>query len=544
MFKFPSDISGYLQKNPVFEDYVKKNRGDERYVRCEFPQLMGWNALRRPEWLSRSLKYPYFDKPYGIQARTQERLMRPHVNRVKFYRDSDETHSILKKADIFLDDKNQTQMPWGEVRVGNWKKNNNLPVLVKIFDKSKPEWESEDALLALETCKSQSIGHVNFVHYYGCLENKLMKYHIFEHLSRGTLLEVLRAESAVKISDDILRKMFCQVLFAVSHLHDKDMVHRNLKLENILVSEYYDIRLQGLSFLEKTTAQNRGDPQTISRTKFSLDYGPKKYRSPERMKGIAFNPLLDQVWCLGVILYSMFHRKFPFTFPEGDKEQIDKVLEHGTLYPRVSYPPGLVPLFDAIFSPEERRPRTWELFDFDWVNGDPDTPSMKKANAIGRYTHEKAKAILNEKARMLKIRKQLFKRYRMFRTDMLRQPNYQVAEMRRAEGMLDTAEGLFGHKPFLQHELPYNFTTLHEYEKLHKNEYWPSLFQFNPIKCKHLGIRRLYCNINPDPKDMVGNLLKLQDKRVKQYPVPPHKNDPPKRPPLNLEYLDIDDYKL
>lgn len=315
-----------------------------------------------------------------------------------------------------------------------------------------------------------------------------------------------------------------------------------MKLENILVGEYFDIRIQDLGFLEKTTAQNHGDAQTISRTKYSQEYGPKKYRSPERMKQIGFNPLLDQVWGLGVILYAMFHKKFPFSFHEGDKEHIDKVLTRGTLYPNPSYPPGLLKLFENLFQPEEFRPRTWELFDYEWIASDPNAPTMKRQNAIGRFTHEKAKAILNEKARMLKIRKQLFKRFRLFRADLNRQPNYQQTEKSKADGMLTAATELIGHKPFSTNQLEYNFETLHDYEKLHKNEYWPSLFQFNPIKCKHLGIRRNYCEIKQDPKDMVGNLLKLQDKKVKEYPLPPSPNDPPKRPPLNLEYIEIDDY--
>ncbi len=271
-YKFPKDIKSYLEKNPAYDEYLKDNRGDHRYVRCEYPQLMGWNTLRRPEWLPRSLKYPYFVKPYGIQARTQERLMKPHVNKVKLYRDSDESHSILKKAEIYMDEKPYKKRPWGEIRIGTWKKNGNARVMVKIFDKSKPEWETEEHLLTLETCKSQTIGHVNFVHYYGSLETKLLKYHVFEHMSRGNLLQVLRSSTdsnhpdAVStpprhenerhseshsydsrssgsnghrnsgnpnqrkcfLSDEVLRKMFCQILFAVSHLHDKDIVHRQV----------------------------------------------------------------------------------------------------------------------------------------------------------------------------------------------------------------------------------------------------------------------------------------------------------------------------
>lgn len=262
-YKIPKDIQHYLETVPAYQEYLKCNRKEHRYVRCEFPQLMGWNTLSRPEWLPRSLRYPYLDKPYGIQARNHERLLRPHINRVKIYRDSVDSHSKLKQADIILDDKALEKKPWGEIRIGTWAKN-NARVLVKIFDKSKPEWEVEDQLLNLEICKSQSIAHINFVHYYGCIETKMQKYYIFEHLSRGNLLNVLRGiakdkqvhsnkelmapddhtatvESVLSgfgigggsrknnLNNSVLRKMFCQILFAISHLHDEDMVHRQMQ---------------------------------------------------------------------------------------------------------------------------------------------------------------------------------------------------------------------------------------------------------------------------------------------------------------------------
>lgn len=132
-------------------------------------------------------------------------------------------------------------------------------------------------------------------------------------------------------------------------------------------------------------AQYRGSDYLITKINFFTEYGPKKYWSPERAKKNPFNPFLDQVWALGVILYAMIHRKFPFSFQEGDKDQIDGQLAKGVKLPRSSYPPGLQAFFKLIFQKEEKRPRAFELYDYEWVASDPLAADFLKANIV---THQ------------------------------------------------------------------------------------------------------------------------------------------------------------
>lgn len=105
-----------------------------------------------------------------------------------------------------------------------------------------------------------------------------------------------------------------------------------MKLENILVGRNWEVRIIDITHTEKTTAQNRGDRNTISKTTYNHDYGPKLYRSPERMLGLGFNPLLDQVWGLGVLLYAIIFKRFPFKLSETDKDSTVQMVENGVRF--------------------------------------------------------------------------------------------------------------------------------------------------------------------------------------------------------------------
>jgi hypothetical protein len=118
MFEWRDDIRNYFDTAPEFEVYRKSNRGEYRVLRCEFPKLMGWSTLQRPPMLPRSLKAPYFSGPYALQSLDKDRIFRPHVNRLKLYKDTDENHMTLRKGNIILNEGLPIYRSyWGELRV-------------------------------------------------------------------------------------------------------------------------------------------------------------------------------------------------------------------------------------------------------------------------------------------------------------------------------------------------------------------------------------------------------------------------------------------
>jgi hypothetical protein len=146
---------------------------------------------------------------------------------------------------------------------------------------------------------------------------------------------------------------------------------------------------------------------------------------------------------------------------------------------------------------------------------------MKSNNAIGRYTHERAEEMRNEAARLLNVRKRMFRHFKLFREDRQRQPANQAIEMSTLPGVLSNAQRFIGSRPYGLHEIQENIKDQHVVERLYREEYWPRLYKFNPLKCNYLGINRVYCK--PRQYPVMTNLMRLADKDIPSYGLPPPK---------------------
>jgi len=122
-----------------------------------------------------------------------------------------------------------------------------------------------------------------------------------EYVSGGELVAYILKNKG--LSEGHTHKLFLQVLSAIETCHKHNIIHRDIKLQNILLDSDQNIKLIdfGLSnFMEEGVFRN-------------TFCGTPAYASPEILLGTQYTGPEVDLWSLGVVLYSMLTAEFPFT---------------------------------------------------------------------------------------------------------------------------------------------------------------------------------------------------------------------------------------
>jgi len=174
-----------------------------------------------------------------------------------------------------------------------------LEAAIKIIDKTQLD-EKKLAKLHREVRIMKLLHHPNTVKLYEVIETKHTLFLVLEYINGGELYDYLVAHGRMKEKD--ARAKFRQILNAVSYCHRKHVIHRDLKAENLLLDENFDIKVADFGF--SNWFEFEGQLDTFC--------GSPPYAAPELFQGRKYvGPEVD-VWSLGVILYVLCTGCLPF----------------------------------------------------------------------------------------------------------------------------------------------------------------------------------------------------------------------------------------
>jgi len=124
---------------------------------------------------------------------------------------------------------------------------------------------------------------------------------VLEHAPGGDLFDYIVRHARLK--GDEARRLFRQLVDAVSHCHENGVVHRDLKPENILMDAEFNIKIADFGLSSEWSA---GEKLTES-------CGSPNYAAPELLsKGCSYEGPEVDVWSLGVVLYTLLCGCLPF----------------------------------------------------------------------------------------------------------------------------------------------------------------------------------------------------------------------------------------
>ena len=114
---------------------------------------------------------------------------------------------------------------------------------------------------------------------------------VMEYVEKGTLFDYVNSKKGLDESE--ARRIFKQILSAVEHCHKNGLVHRDLKLNNILITQHGDIKLADFGFVDSALK----DLQSKK--------GTRGYMAPELNSGKPYKGIPTDIFSLGVILFQM-----------------------------------------------------------------------------------------------------------------------------------------------------------------------------------------------------------------------------------------------
>ncbi|XP_053291392.1 serine/threonine-protein kinase D1 [Pleuronectes platessa] len=185
-------------------------------------------------------------------------------------------------------------------------------VAIKIIDKLRFPTKQESQLRN-EVAILQSLHHPGVVNLDCMFETPERVFVVMEKL-HGDMLEMILSSEKGRLPERVTRFLVTQILVALRHLHIKNIVHCDLKPENVLLASadsFPQVKLCDFGFA-----------RIIGEKSFRRSVvGTPAYLAPEVLRNKGYNRSLD-MWSVGVIVYVSLSGTFPFNEDEDINDQI------------------------------------------------------------------------------------------------------------------------------------------------------------------------------------------------------------------------------
>ncbi|XP_016368132.1 MAP/microtubule affinity-regulating kinase 3-like isoform X3 [Sinocyclocheilus rhinocerous] len=185
-------------------------------------------------------------------------------------------------------------------------------VAIKIIDKTQLNPTSLQKL-SREVTIMKNLNHPNIVKLFEVIETEKTLFLVMEYASGGEVFDYLVAHGRMKERE--ARAKFRQIVSAVQYCHQKHIVHRDLKAENLLLDADMNIKIADFGFSNEFMVGNKLDTFC----------GSPPYAAPELFQGKKYDGPEVDVWSLGVILYTLVSGSLPFD-GQNLKELRERVL--------------------------------------------------------------------------------------------------------------------------------------------------------------------------------------------------------------------------
>mmetsp|Transcript_7906 Transcript_7906/g.19917 ORF Transcript_7906/g.19917 Transcript_7906/m.19917 type:complete len:291 (-) Transcript_7906:307-1179(-) len=217
--------------------------------------------------------------------------------------------------------------------------------------KSVPSNEKESKILS-ELC------HPNVIQFEEVFTDGEHNHILLQFAEGGDLFDYISSRPAGRLSEDEAKMFFLQLLAAVEYIHSRNIVHLDIKPENIFLTKDGSLVLGDFGLAAKVQNVN------CFRTKST---GSLLYTPPEVLLRSATLSSSVDIWALGINLYVMLVGDFPFQGAD-DLTTARAILKGDIEFPSWVSPAAANLIADLLNVVPSNRPTVEEILCYSWLD--------------------------------------------------------------------------------------------------------------------------------------------------------------------------------
>lgn len=192
------------------------------------------------------------------------------------------------------------------------KKNYAVKIYDNILMSSNP---SKKTSVYKEIQVLKEINHKNLIKLYDFFEQEKSLYLVMEQAKGISLQSFLKSLPNHRVDELRGKRIFSQIMSALSYIHKKNICHRDIKMENIIIDDCLNIKLIDFGF---------GIHFKSLDSKLNLFCGTPNYMPPEIIKKVEYYGPPADMWSAGIVLFNLLCGTFPFR-GQNEKELFNKI---------------------------------------------------------------------------------------------------------------------------------------------------------------------------------------------------------------------------